>query len=81
MATTSTGITPEKLPPTQSSAKFHCWRVHLQIMLWEALDTSVFEGTEWGWKKTDSGLLQPIPSDQPVAPENLLKFVRCRCKM
>ena len=34
----------------------------------------------WGWK-LDGSKLQPIMTDLEPAPESLLKFVRCKCKL
>ena len=80
MVTTSdSGLIPEKLPPTESAAKFHSLRAHLQIVIWSKLDTTVLNPLNWGWK--DNGdMLVPIPTDKPVPPDCLLKFVRCKCK-
>ena len=46
----------------------------------ETMDTSVLEPTDWGWKKTGK-TLTPIATDNEVAPAQLLKFVRCKCKI
>ena len=73
------GLVPGKLPPTEGAAKFHSMRVHLQVMVWETLDISVDDPTKWGWRKEDHALV-PIPTDKPIAPDHLLKFIRCKCK-
>ena len=36
--------------------------------------------TQWGWK-LNGDILEPVMTDSVVAPENLLKFVRCNCKL
>ena len=33
----------------------------------------------WGWRIDEEGFV-PVATDLPVAPENLLKVVRCSCK-
>ena len=81
MVTTGTcGLVPEKLPPTESAAKYHSLRVHLQLVVWQTLDTSSLNPTEWGWKNENDGSLCPITTDDKIAPDHLLKFLRCKCK-
>ena len=72
---------PAKMPPTERSAYFHGLRVHLQIMTWKMLDNDNSERNpeKWGWYSKDNVLL-PIMTDMDVAPENLLKVIRCNCK-
>ena len=74
------GLLPEKLPPTTNAAKFHSFRVHLQVIVWKSLNTDLLLATEWGWEK-NGDMLVPIPTNQVVAPENILKFIRCKCKL
>ena len=69
---------PSKMPPTERSAYFHGLRVHLQIMTWKMLQNDI-DPEEWGWCKKDNELV-PIMTDNDVAPENLLKVIRCNCK-
>ena len=35
--------------------------------------------TEWGWQRRE-GILVPVISDRPVAPEKVLKMISCGCK-
>lgn len=45
MAATGTSkMQPEKLPPTERSARFHCFRVHLQIIQWKSLMAADIDG-------------------------------------
>lgn len=74
-----TSLDPQKLPLTERAAYFHSLRVHLQVMLWQDLESNDFNPEEWGWK-LDGPVLQPIMTDQAPAPESL-KFVRCNCKL
>lgn len=71
---------PASLPPSERSAIYHAHRVHYQVCQWKALSTSVLNPTEWGWV-LQGGSLYPIKSDVPPAPEELLKFMRCNCKL
>ena len=80
MITTSTsGLVPEKLPPTDGAAKYHSLRVHLQVVIWKTLNTSILSPQRWGWKIEDNVFI-PITTDLPIAPDSILKFVRCKCK-
>ena len=79
MVTSSKKIEPHKLPPTARAAFFHSLRVHLQIMIWKSISVD-FHPTQWGWK-ADGKFLQPIMTDLDPAPQRLLKFIRCKCKL
>ena len=74
-------LCPERLPPSPRAANFHGLCAHLQIMSWKTLDQEeiTFNPDDWGWKMVDDNFV-PVPTDQPVAPDNLLKIVRCSCK-
>jgi len=72
-------VLPEKLPPTERAALYHSLRVHLQVMQWTTLNTSVTEATNWGWK-LEGKTLVPIPTDLEPAPADLFKVIRCNCK-
>ena len=80
MVSSATTVDPAKLPPTERAAYFHAHRVHLQVAQWMTLNLKCLEPTEWGWVGTN-GILFPIKTDQIVAPENLLKIIRCKCKL
>ena len=43
------------------------------------METSV-KSTDWGWRKNDNSLV-PIMTDKDPAPIDLLKFIRCNCKL
>ncbi len=80
VSSSRTAIEPQKLPPTERAAFFHSLRVHLQVVIWENLGNSELDPTQWGWKLHMSKLI-PIMTDIEPAPEDLLKFIRCNCKM
>ena len=82
VASNSTYLDPQKLPPTERAAYFHSLRVHLQIIVWKRLSNGHddLNPQQWGWK-LDGGALIPIMTDLDAAPERLLKFVRCKCKL
>ncbi len=79
MVTSSKKIEPHKLPPTARAAFFHSLRVHLQVVIWKSPSVHL-PPTQWGWK-TENTSLQPIMTDLDPAPEGLLKFIRCKCKL
>ena len=72
-------LDPRLLPPTPRAAYYHRFRVHLQVVRWNQLDDCLLDEKEWGWRVGPSGL-EPIMTDQPAAPEEVLNFVRCKCK-
>ena len=49
-------------------------------MDWKFLEEVHYNPVSWGWT-LQNGLYHPIFSDQPPAPDDLLKFVRCKCKL
>lgn len=71
-------VEPEKLPPTSDAARQHGFRVHLQIIGWKMLVNSL-KYEEWGWKK-DGEHFSPVTISKPVAPDNILKIIKCKCK-
>lgn len=79
MVTSSKKVEPHKLPPTTRAAFFHSLRVHLQVLIWKD-PSGHFPATQWGWKTEDT-LLHPVMTDLDPAPEGLLKFIRCKCKL
>lgn len=70
---------PRLLAPSPRAAHFHSLRVHLQIMRWVRLDDHYMNPLEWGWEDWDSGL-QPTMTDVPVGPDQVLNFMRSKCK-
>ena len=77
IATASSYIQVNSLPPTCAAAKYHSLRVYLQIQQWFGATT--LEPQEWGWKLKDTYLL-PVTTDLPPAPPTLLSVIRCGCK-
>lgn len=72
-------IRPEKLPPTKGAAEQHALRAYLQISDWMLLTPTSLDPTAFGWTKTDSGY-KPIGSLNPIAPDELQKFICCGCE-
>ena len=82
VASNSNSLDPQKLPPTERAAYYHSLRVHLQIIVWKKLlnGHDDLNPQQWGWR-LDGGVLIPIMTDLDAAPERLLEFVRCKCKL
>ena len=70
------------MAPTERTAFYHRLRVHLQIITWKVLDNTEIQllPDEWGWYWKGNQLF-PIMTDLNVAPERLLKVIRCRFKL
>ena len=80
VSTRKTSTEPQKLPPTERSAYYHSLRVHLQVVAWKMLKNNALDETQWGWK-LKGNTFEPIMTDSAIASENLLQFVRCKCKL
>ena len=72
----STTFKLESLPPTAAVLRQHSLRVYHAVQ--QAMG-SYLPPTDWGWTKND-GILMPILTENPAAPETLLKIVSCGCK-
>ena len=73
-------LDPQKLPPTEGAAYYHSLRVHCQVIIWIKLNVDALDPRLWGWTLQDNEY-SLVKTDKDVAPENLLKFVRCKCKL
>ncbi|KAJ8878757.1 hypothetical protein PR048_019343 [Dryococelus australis] len=65
------------LPPTKGTAKQHLFRVYLQTQQW--LDNYSFNPERWGWVRDDGGVLNPVKTMDPIAPDSVLNSILCRC--
>ncbi|WAR13480.1 hypothetical protein MAR_027660 [Mya arenaria] len=63
------------LPPTSTAAKYHSYRVYLQVQTWIGRDISP---TDWVWTMNGDKLV-PVKTSLPAAPERLLKMIRSAC--
>ena len=75
-------LMPAKLPPTERAAIYQSLCAHLQIIEWRNIGDVGFHltATNWGWELRE-GKLTPFMTNIEVAPDSLLKFVRCYCKV
>ena len=78
IATNTSRIHPQTLPPTSAAAKYHSLRVYFQILGWKG-HSSEMNPLEWGWKKSDEKFM-PLHTDLPPAPSEILKIIRCNCQ-
>ena len=78
MAATKDGTKMESLPSSKHAAYQYFCRVFLQVMDWKFLEEAHYNLVSW---TLQNGLYHPILIDQPPAPDDLLKFVRCKCKL
>jgi hypothetical protein len=70
-------VKPERLPPTESSTKYHCMRSYYQIMTWMGM-AGEMNPENWGWKLVNDELV-PIMCNMNAAPDCLLKIIHCSC--
>ena len=72
-------IKPETLPPTEGAATQHSLRTYLQTQDWLALESMSLDPCGYGWTIGAHGF-EPVPTLDPIAPEELLHFISCNCK-
>ena len=77
LASKTSHIEPQNLPPTAAAARFHSLRVYLQVKQWQGEDAGM-SMEDWGWKVTNDQVF-PVATDLPPAPESLLQLIRCNC--
>ena len=70
-------VKPEKLPPTESAAKYHSFRTYLQIIQWKG--ESNLLAVNWDWTVKSNKFI-PVLTDLEAAPQSILKIIRCQCK-
>ena len=68
-----------RMPPTSRAFRFHMLRAHLEvnssINLSQTLDPEMY-----GFYRDAEGLLMPIITDKPPAPNYLLQEIKCSCQ-
>ena len=63
MAASASKIDPSKLPPTESTTKYHSQRVYIQIWQWNSFANTELSPLEWGCKM-NKGRMTPVMTDQ-----------------
>ena len=69
-------VKPELLGPTQDAAELHILRCFHQVQVWKEIPSDPLSR---GWKE-HNGKMMPIELRKPIAPPELLKVIRCKCK-
>ena len=69
-------VSPEYLPPTSGATEQHSLRVCHQIMAWLGID---LPAEEYGWELKNNSYRAKF-TNEPPAPEDLLKAIFCNCK-
>ncbi len=78
VASKSSYVQPQSLPPISAATKYHSLRVYLQVQEWRGGADGLLP-SEWGWQECEGGFL-PRQTDQAPAPEKLLQVIRCNCE-
>ena len=74
------------LPPTSEAFEQNVATAHLQVAIWlHALDPNppVLDPTSYGWSQEEGSIaLSPttVPPDTSLAPNGLLKLIKCSCR-
>ena len=82
LTNSTAGVDPRRLPPTESSAKFHSLQTFFQVQVWMTLCNEKcmsIHSTDWGWELKEGHLL-PVCTDSAATPVELLHVVKCNCK-
>ena len=72
-------IKPESFPPTKGAAAQHSLRAFLQTRDWILLQSMSLDPSDYGWTLGVQGY-EPVPTLDPMAPEELLKVTSCNCR-
>ena len=78
VASKTTHIKPQSLPPTSAAVKYHSLRVYLQVQEWRGSNVELHP-SDWGWQECEEGFV-PLQTSLPPAPEHLLRVIRCNCQ-
>ena len=70
-------VKPQSLGPTSDATAQHSPRVYHQVQAWQGRDLIP---EEWAWILAN-GKLMPVKITLPPAPQELLKIIRCTCKV
>ena len=76
--TSQEGFQLQKLPPTYDAAKYHSYRVYLQVQQCQGNPDII--PTDWGWCFNDGKISPLFYLDSEVAPGRILKLISCGCK-
>ena len=60
----------------------HIYRAHLQCHLWQQahiVSSILLDATTLGWSHDPDGKLVPLLTRLPLAPESVIKLIKCGC--
>ena len=66
------------LSPTEGAAAQHSLSAYLQTRDWILLQSMSLDPSDYGWTLGVHGY-EPVPTLDPMAPEELLQFTICNC--
>ena len=69
-------VDPRRLPPTSLSAANHSLRTYHQVQEWLGKN---LDPLKYGWEEY-GGKLTPKTMDRDIAPQNVIKILKCGCK-
>jgi hypothetical protein len=78
VATSTSHVQTQSLPPTAAAAKYHSLRVYHQVQQWKGTADELLP-PYWGWKESDGGIITVL-TDLPPAPPDLLQIIGCSCR-
>ena len=78
VASKTSHVKPQSLPPTSAAAKYHSLRVYLQVQEWKGFADGLHPA-DWRWQECEEGFV-PLQTSLPPAPEYLLQVIRCNCQ-
>lgn len=77
VASKTTAVQIQSLPPTEAAVYYHSLRTYYQIQSW--LGNTNLNPQQFGWEMK-SNILRAKTTDLEPAPSNLLSKIRCSCK-
>ncbi|KAJ8876594.1 hypothetical protein PR048_021039 [Dryococelus australis] len=65
------------IPPIKGAAKQHSFRMYLQPQKW--LHNDSLNPEHWSCVRDDGGVLNPVKTTDPIAPDSVLNSIFCHC--
>ena len=78
VASKTSYVKPQSLPPTSAAAKYHSLCVYLQVQELKG-STAELHPNDWEWQEFEEEYV-PLQTLLPPAPEYLLQVIRCNCQ-
>ena len=74
VASKTSHVKPQSLPPISAAAKYHSLHVYLQVQEWKGSAAKLYPRV-WEWQECEKGFV-PIQTSLPPTPEYLLWVIR-----